>query len=137
MAKRYSELLGYSTFQERLKYLCIGNSVGYESFGWRRHLNQMLYHSPEWRRFRDKIILRDNGCDLGLEGYEIFEPVVIHHINPITYEDILNRSSCIFDPENVICTRDQTHKAIHYGNGSLQIPSCIERTKNDTCPWKK
>ena len=136
MSKSYSEMLLLPSYQARFEYLKIGNKVGEESFGWRRYLNQTLYHSPEWRRFRDKIIVRDNGCDLGVEGYEIFEPIIIHHINPITYEDILNRSSCIFSSENVICVRDRTHKAIHYGDASLLVDLPPERTLNDTCPWK-
>lgn len=133
----YTELIMLRTFQERFEYLQIGNGVGDESFGWRRYLNQVLYHSLEWRRFRDKIIIRDNGCDLGCEGYEIFEPVIIHHLNPITPDDIVNRRACIFDPENVVCTRDRTHKAIHYGDASLLLNLPPERKLNDTCPWKK
>lgn len=137
MNKCYSELIRLPTFQERFNYLFIGNGVGYENFGWRRYLNQALYHSPEWRRFRDKIIIRDNGCDLGCEGYEIFEPIIIHHLNPITYDDILNRAPCIFDPNNVICVRDRTHKAIHYGGSANATSGFTERTPNDTCPWRK
>ena len=137
MNKCYSELIRLPTFRERFDYLFIGNGVGYENFGWRRYLNQALYHSPEWRRFRNKIIIRDNGCDLGCDGYEIFEPIIIHHLNPITYDDILNRAPCIFDPNNVICVRDRTHKAIHYGGTSNAISEFIERTPNDTCPWRK
>lgn len=137
MDKSYSELLQLPTFRERFEYLRIGNGVAHESFGWRRHLNQALYHSPEWRRFRDRIIIRDNGCDLACEGYEIFEPIIIHHINPITYDDILNRAPCVFSPENAICVRDRTHKAIHYGDVPLPMNDLTVRSPNDTCPWKK
>lgn len=137
MNKTYSELIQLPTFQARFEYLLIGQGVGDESFGWRRYLNQTLYHSPEWRSFRNRVIIRDHGCDLACDGFEIREPIIIHHINPITYDDILNRAPCIFDPENVICTRDHTHKAIHYGKVVLSEDIPITRSLNDTCPWKK
>lgn len=137
MIRTYTELIALPTFQERFEYLKIGNGVGQESFGWRRYLNQALYHSPEWRRFRSRIITRDLGCDLGCPGFEITEAIIIHHLNPITYEDILNRAPCIFDPENTICASDRTHKAIHYGDASLLITLPPARTLNDTCPWKQ
>ena len=137
MNKCYSELIQLPTFQERFDYLFIGNGVGYENFGWRRYLNQALYHSPEWKQFRSRVIIRDCGCDLACEGYEIFEPIIIHHLNPITYDDILNRNPCIFAMENVVCVRDRTHKAIHYGDASLLVDLPPERKPNDTCPWKK
>ena len=96
----------------------------------------MLYRTPEWKRFRRDMIVRDNGCDLGCEGYEIYGNVLVHHINPITVEDVINRNPCIFDPNNVICTSLNTHNAIHYGDETLLITEPVVRKPNDTCPWK-
>ena len=124
------------TFQERYRYLQIGGRVGKETFGFDRYLNQMLYRTPEWKRFRRDMIVRDNGCDLGCEGYEIYGNVLVHHINPITVEDVINRNPCIFDPNNVICTSLNTHNAIHYGDETLLITEPVVRKPNDTCPWK-
>ena len=135
--RTYSELITIPTFEERFEYLKLNGSVGLETFGHDRYLNQILYNSPEWRRFRPEIIVRDNGCDLACEGYEIFGKILIHHINPITAQDILNRNSKVFDPENVITTVHNTHNAIHYGDKNLLITEPIERSRNDTCPWKK
>lgn len=137
MNKSYLELIQIPTFQERYEYLKIGGRIGEETFGFDRHLNQTLYRSSEWKRFRRQIIIRDKGCDLGCEGYELYDKILIHHINPITIDDVLNRASCIFDPNNVICTSLNTHNAIHYGDSELLVTEPIERTKNDTCPWKK
>lgn len=136
--KSYSELVKFDTFEERFRYLMLKGNVGEETFGTRRYLNQMLYHSLKWRRFRDQIIIRDNGCDLGVEGYEFSkdEPVFLHHINPITHEDIVNMNYCLFDPENVICTKFFTHNAIHYGDDSFLNNLFVERMPNDTCPWR-
>ena len=135
--RTYSELITIPTFEERFEYLKLNGSVGLETFGHDRYLNQILYNSPEWRRFRPEIIVRDNGCDLACEGYEIFGKILIHHINPITAKDILNRNPKVFDPENVITTVHNTHNAIHYGDENLLITEPIERSRNDTCPWKK
>lgn len=135
--RTYSELIQLPTFLERYRYLRLEGRVGADTFGYDRYLNQILYRSPEWKRFRRDIIIRDNGCDLACEGYEIVGKVLIHHINPITVDDILNRHPKIFDPENVISTVLNTHNAIHYGDESLLITEPIIRTKNDTCPWKK
>ena len=135
--RTYSELITIPTFEERFEYLKLNGSVGLETFGHDRYLNQILYNSPEWRRFRPEIIVRDNGCDLACEGYEIFGKILIHHINPITAQDILNRNSKVFDPENVITTVHNTHNAIHYGDENLLITAPIERSRNDTCPWRK
>ena len=135
--RTYSELITIPTFEERFKYLKLNGSVGLETFGHDRYLNQILYNSPEWRRFRPEIIVRDNGCDLACEGYEIFGKILIHHINPITAKDILNRNPKVFDPENVITTVHNTHNAIHYGDENLLITAPIERSRNDTCPWRK
>ena len=137
MNRTYSELITLPTFAERFKYLKLDGSIGRETFGFKRWINQELYHSDKWLRFRDKIIIRDNGRDLGVPGYDIYGSILIHHLNPVTYEDILRQNSCVFDPENAICTRLKTHNAIHYGDDSLLIVSPIERSPNDTCLWKK
>lgn len=135
--KTYSELITLPTFLERYRYLKIGGAVGRETFGRDRYLNQILYQSDEWRNFRIPIIIRDNGNDLGCDGYEIHGPILIHHINPITVEDVLRRDPKVFDPENVISTVLNTHNAIHYGDETLLITGPITRTKNDTCPWRR
>lgn len=135
--KTYSELITLPTFEERFEYLRLDGEVGKSTFGHDRYLNQILYRSPEWRSFRPKIIIRDNGCDLACDGYEIHGRTLIHHINPITVEDILNRNPKVFDPENVITTIHNTHNAIHYGDKSLLVTGPIERRANDTCPWRK
>lgn len=135
--KSYSELILLPTFKERFRYLELGGKVGEETFGFQRWANQQLYHSSEWLRFRDDVIIRDNGCDLGVEGYEIAGAVLIHHLNPITYEDVINRAPCVFDMDNVICTQLSTHNAIHYGDESLLIQMPTQRSRNDTCPWKR
>lgn len=135
--KSYSELITIPTFIERFEYLKIGGRIGEETFGFDRHLNQTLYRSLEWKRFRREIIIRDMGCDLACEGYEIIGKILIHHINPISVEDVVNRSYKIFDKDNVICTSLNTHNAIHYGDADLLVTEPIIRTKNDTCPWKR
>jgi hypothetical protein len=133
--KSYSELCLLQTYRERLEYLKLDGRVGEATFGWDRYLNQTLYRSYEWKRIRNQVIIRDNGCDLGVEGYELHENILIHHINPITKEDIINRAPCVFDMNNLISTSMLTHNAIHY---SSEIPNRepIVRTKNDTCPWR-
>ena len=134
--RSYSELILLKTFEERFNYLKLDGVIGECTFGSGRYLNQKFYNTPEWRRFRNKIIIRDNGCDMGLDGYDIYGRIHIHHINPITKEDILNRSYCLFDPENVICLSEDTHKLLTYGaDAPIQKP--IERFKNDTCPWRR
>ena len=135
--KTYSEAIAIPSFKERYEYLKLGGIVGRETFGFDRYLNQTLYRSAEWKRFRRDMILRDNGMDLAFDGYEIVGKVLLHHINPITIDDVLNRDPKIFDPENVICTSLDTHNAIHYGDASLLMSEPIIRTKNDTCPWKR
>lgn len=135
--KTYSEAISIPNFRDRFEYLKLGGKVGAATFGYDRYLNQTLYRSTEWKRFRNEIILRDNGCDLGCEDYVIHGKILIHHLNPITPEDIANRSGSIFDPENVICTTLDTHNAIHYGDASLLVTEPIVRTQNDTCPWKR
>lgn len=133
--KSYLELIDYKTFEERFNYLKLNGSVGFITFGWDRFLNQALYNSYEWRMFRDKIILRDNGCDLGVDGYEIPKYALIHHINPITKEDIVNRAPCVFDPNNVITVSRQTHNAIHYGLEEAVPHQMAIRTPGDTRLW--
>lgn len=135
--KSYSELITLSTFEKRFQYLKLEGTIGKETFGSRRWLNQNFYHSDKWLRFRDSIIIRDSGCDLGVQGYDIYGPVLIHHLNPITYENILYNDQCVFDPENVICTNLRTHNAIHYGTDNVITTTLVERSRNDTCPWRK
>lgn len=135
--KTYSELILLPTFEERYRYLRLDGAVGKVTFGYDRYLNQILYHSDEWKGFRRDIIIRDNGCDLACIGFDIFDRAIVHHINPITVEDVLKRNPMIFDPENVITTIHNTHQAIHYGDEGLLIRAPTERSRNDTCPWKK
>lgn len=137
--KSYSELIQMPTFIERYQYLKIGGKVCEETFGHDRYMNQILYHTDDWRRFRRDIIVRDNGCDLACDGYKIPEkvPILIHHINPITAYDIEVRDPKIFDPENVVSTTLDTHNAIHYGDESLLYIEPVERYPYDTCPWKR
>lgn len=134
----YEELITFDTFEERFEYLRLDGKVCDETFGHDRYLNQALYHSPEWRRFKRGIIIRDQSCDLGVEGYEIHTRPLIHHLNPVTMDMILERDPLIFDPNNVITTCLRTHNAIHYSDikaSSLSKP--VERFPNDTCPWKR
>lgn len=135
--KTYTELMTLPTFEERYKYLKLNGRVGEQTFGFDRYLNQVFYSSDEWRRLRDEIIIRDNGCDLGVEGREIYGRIIIHHMNPITKEDILKRSDYLLNPEYLICTVKSTHDAIHYGDENLLTKGPIERYKNDTCPWRR
>lgn len=134
--KRYSELITIPTFIERYRYLKIGGRVGADTFGHDRYLNQILYHSDEWREFRDWIIVRDNGCDLACPGFELPDRIIVHHIDPITVEDVIRRDPKIFDPDNAISTCLNTHNAIHYGDESKLMLLPIERTRHDTCPWR-
>lgn len=135
--KTYSELITIPTFEERYRYLRLTGRVGEETFGFDRYLNQIFYNSREWKDIRDYVIVRDGGCDLGIEDREIFGKILIHHMNPIRQEDILRRSKFLLDPEYLISTVHNTHNAIHYGDESLLILAPIERTKNDTCPWRR
>lgn len=135
--KTYSEMLSLPTFIERFEYLKIGGQVGDATFGYDRYLNQILYRTPEWKRFRRDIIIRDMGCDLACDDREIVGKIIVHHINPLTIEDVYNLDPKIFDPENVVCSSMDTHNAIHYGDQSLLMKDPVVRTKNDTCPWKR
>lgn len=136
--KRYSEMTSMSTYEERFNYLKLGGAVGRDTFGFDRYLNQQFYRSKEWKDLRDQIIIRDNACDLGVPGHEIAGKIYIHHLNPLTPEDITNSSSKLFDPDNLICVSAETHNAIHYGDGSIiERNKIVERTPGDTCPWKR
>ena len=134
--RSYSELVKLPRFIDRYRYLKLNGTIGDKTFGYDRYLNQILYQSSEWRRFRRNIVIRDNGCDLATPGHEIQGKILIHHINPITLRDIEQRDPKVFDPENVISTSLLTHNAIHYGDESILITEPIERRPNDTCPWK-
>lgn len=134
--RTYSELILIPTFEERFEYLRLDGKVCEETFGFDRYLNQILYTSPEWRSIRNHIILRDNACDLAVQGREIYGKIMIHHMNPITVEDVLRRSDFLLNPEYLICTTMNTHNAIHYGDSELLYKDPIVRTKNDTCPWR-
>lgn len=134
--RTYSELIRIPTFLERFEYLKLHGVVGADTFGPDRYLNQRLYHSATWDNIKRKVILRDNGLDLGIPGREIHGRVVIHHMNPISAEDILIGSDLLFDPEYLISVSLRTHNAIHYGDKNLLIPDFSERKPNDTCPWK-
>lgn len=134
--KSYSELMQIETFIERFYYLNLIGKVGDETFGSKRYINQILYKSDDWKSFRRGIIIRDNGCDLGISGREIGIRITVHHINPVTIEDVINRNPKVFDPENVITTSDITHKAIHYGTKDLLTEDLVTRIAHDTCPWR-
>lgn len=134
--KTYSELITLPTFEQRYEYLRLYGKVGEETFGFDRYLNQMFYNTSEWKSLRDYVIIRDKGCDLAIEGREIYGRIYIHHLNPITVKDIVNRSDYLLNPEYLICTTKTTHDAIHYGDKNLLITEPIARTRNDTCPWK-
>lgn len=142
MIRTYSELITLPTFIERYRYLRLGGKVGEETFGFDRYLNQLFYKSEEWRSIRDQVIIRDTGngdyCrDLGMEGYDIHGRILVHHMNPITMDDILQRSEFLLNPEYLICTIKSTHDAIHYGDENLLITEPVERKMNDTCPWRR
>lgn len=139
MNKSYSELITLPTFEERYEYLKLDGSVGEATFGYDRWINQIFYKSKEWKQVRDEIIIRDNGCDLAMEGYEIFNRhgITIHHINPISLADIKRKNlDVLLDPENLVCTTHATHNAIHYGDASQLRGLPVTRYKNDTCPWR-
>lgn len=134
--RTYTELCTFRTFKERYEYLKLDGIVGESTFGFDRYLNQVFYRSQKWRSIRDQVIIRDEGCDLGVEGYDIYNKIIIHHMNPISVDDIENESDYLLNPEFLICTTHNTHNAIHYGDERLLATGPIARTKNDTCPWK-
>ena len=137
MTRTYSELITIPTYEERFEYCNLLGKVGEETFGYDRWLNQVLYSSEEWRKFRRSIIIRDCGCDLAMPGFEVAKFGTIHHLNPITKQDILERRPCVFDRNNVVLVASDTHKYIHYGfDGKAPLRTPIVRKPNDTCPWR-
>lgn len=134
--RSYSELRQLSTFKERYDYLKLNGRVGAETFGYNRYINQRFYRSTEWKHIRDQIIIRDNGCDLGVEGYDLHSRIYIHHLNPMTVDDIDQGRQMILDPDNLICVSFDTHQAIHFGDESLLPQLPIERISGDTCLWR-
>ena len=137
LIRTYSDLVKLGTFVERYQYLKLHGVVGGDTFGFDRYLNQVLYRSKEWRDLRHRIIVRDNGCDMALEGWDICGPVTVHHMNPLTVKDVDERNPDIFEPEFLVCVSHNTHNAIHYSDESLLPKEPIERRAGDTCPWKK
>lgn len=136
--RTYSELITLPTFEERFRYLKLDGVVGRETFGFDRYLNQVFYRTDEeWLEVRDFVIVRDCGCDLGIEGRDIHNRIYVHHMNPITVEDILSRSEYLLNPDFLITTMHQTHNGIHFGDESFLFAAPAERRKNDTCPWRK
>jgi hypothetical protein len=131
----YSELSKLKTFEERFDYLQLKGKVGVDTFGFDRYLNQRFYTSAEWKRARRDVIIRDNGCDLGVPGYELQNGIYVHHMNPISVEDLIHGETWIIDPEFLICVSYNTHQAIHYGDRSLLPKLPVERSMNDHCPW--
>jgi hypothetical protein len=135
--RTYQELIKLKTFKERYRYLKLSGKVGEETFGFDRYLNQKFYRSTEWKRIRDYVILRDNACDLGIEDREIDNRIIIHHMNPLTKYDVINQTEFLLNPDYMICTTKRTHDAIHYGDEDILFGEFIERSKNDTCPWRR
>ena len=137
ITRSYAELSRLSSFAERFEYLKLSGTVGESTFGFDRYLNQQFYLSPEWRAVRDRVIARDLGCDLGVEGFDIYGMILIHHMNAITKRDIIERTPLIFDIRYLISTTQNTHRAIHYGDKKLLTQIPLERSRNDTCPWRR
>jgi len=135
--RTYTELMKLQTFEERFRYLKLVTRVGEETFGFDRYLNQQFYHSQEWKSIRNEIIIRDNACDLGITGREMNKGIIIHHMNPITKDDLIHQSDFLLNPDYLICVSKKTHSAIHYGDESLLFDGLVERSKNDTCPWRR
>lgn len=135
--RTYTELMKLQTFEERFRYLKLVARVGEETFGFDRYLNQQFYHSQEWKSIRNQIIIRDNACDLAIPDRELSKGIIIHHMNPITKDDLIHQSDFLLNPDYLICVSKKTHSAIHYGDESLLFEGVIERSKNDTCPWRR
>ena len=136
--RTYSELIKIATFEDRYRYLKLSGKIGDDTFGFDRYLNQVFYRSPEWKRIRDQVIVRDKGCDLGVEAYPIFGKILVHHMNPFTVKDVNLRNEELLDPEYLICVSMDTHNAIHYGDDSRilkEVP--VVRRPYDTCPWRE
>ena len=136
MIRRYSDLVQLKTFEDRFSYLKLHGKVGEDTFGFDRYINQSLYKSNKWKRTRSQVIIRDNGCDLGIEGHELDKYIVIHHMNPLTLEDIEEERDVVFNPEYLISCSSRTHKAIHFGDENLLPKDFVERRPNDTCLWR-
>lgn len=134
--KTYCELRRFDTFEDRFDYLNLVGVVGQSTFGFERHLNQKFYRSAQWRNIRDHVIARDNGMDLGIDGYEIYDRPIIHHMNPMTSQDLIHGNQDVLDPEFLITVTHNTHNAIHYGDRSLLPQPLLERRPNDTIPWR-
>lgn len=134
--KTYSELIKIKSFEDRFEYLSLHGIVGKETFGGYRHINQVLYQTDKWKSTRREVIFRDNGCDLAHLDFLIHGSIYIHHLNPITIDDILEERPCVFDLENLVSTTFRTHNAIHYGTKDLLPKAPVERRKNDTCLWR-
>lgn len=135
--RTYSKLMRLGAFKERYEYLKLNGTVGQETFGFDRYMNQQFYKSQEWKAVRDLVIIRDGGCDLGIEGCDILGKIYIHHMNPISQKDIQTRSDFLLNPEFLISTTLSTHNAIHYGDDNLLLQAPVERCRNDTCPWRR
>lgn len=135
--KTYQELTTFDTYEERFQYLSLDGSVGEDLFGYLRILNQQFYQTREWLNIRDRIIVRDNGCEMGLKGYEIPGIIIVHHIEPLRVEDYINKSSKLLDPNNLVCVSDMLHRSIHYGIEQLSDPLDFNRKPYDTCPWRQ
>lgn len=135
--RTYSELIKLDTFDDRFKYLKLNGQVGQETFGFERYLNQRFYRTKEWKELRDFVIVRDNGCDLGIRDLEIYDSIFVHHMNQLTKYDVIHRTDKLLNPEYLISTSKRTHDAIHYGNMNILNDSFVERKKNDTCPWRR
>lgn len=136
MIRTYTELSKIRSFRERYEYLRLGGTIGQSTFGWHRYMNQVLYASKKWKKARDEVIIRDDGCDLAHPDYEIRGKLIVHHMNPITIDDLEYERDIVFDPELLICTSDRSHNAIHYGDETLLPQLPIERRPGDTCPWR-
>ena len=136
MIRTYEEISKCRTFKERFEYLKLDGKVAHDTFGFDRYMNQYFYKSDRWKRVRDIVILRDDGCDLGVKGYDIHGKVIIHHMNPLNLDDIVNETEYLLNPNYLICTSHETHNAIHYGSYEMINKEPIERVPNDTCPWK-
>ena len=134
--RTYSELIKFPTFEDRFNYLCLNGSIGDETFGFDRWINQRFYNSKEWQSIRDFVIIRDGGCDLALEGYDIMDRILIHHMNPVRSLDFINVSDILTNPEYLVCVSHMTHNTIHFGDASLLLTEPVERKPGDTCPWK-
>lgn len=133
--RTYSDLVKLQTFEDRYKYLKLNGIVGSSTFGFDRWLNQVLYKTTRWKKSRNDVIIRDNALDLGVDGYDIYDKILVHHMNPITIQDVEDNNSIIYDPEYLICTSLKTHNAIHFGDEKQLVETVVVRRKNDTAPW--